>query len=71
MEEIEELNKLELIGTEQFLNALLAVLIAVIGVGIIVRCLVLKQPDCMSLIVEASKSIFARDGPALLKAVTT
>ena len=25
----------------------------------------------MSLIVEASRSIFARDGPALLKAVTT
>ena len=32
MEEIVELNKLELIGTEQFLNALLAVLIAVIGI---------------------------------------
>ena len=38
---------------------------------VIVRCLVLKQPDCMSLIVEASRSIFARDGPVLLKAVTT
>ena len=25
----------------------------------------------MSLIVQASRSIFARDGPALLKAVTT
>ena len=41
------------------------------SVGVIVRCLVLKQPDCMSLIVEASRSIFARDEPALLKAVTT
>ena len=41
------------------------------SVCVIVRCLVLKQPDCMSLIVEASRSIFARDGPALLKAVTT
>ena len=41
------------------------------SVGVIVRCLVLKQPDCMSLIVQASRSIFARDGPALLKAVTT
>ena len=39
--------------------------------GVIVRCLVVKQPDCMSLIVEASRSIFARDGLALLKAVTT
>ena len=51
------------------------VVIAAIGhyrsVGVIVRCLVLKQPDCMSLIVEASRSIFARDGPELLKAVTT
>ena len=35
------------------------------SVGVIVRCLVLKQPDCMSLIVEASRSIFALDGPAL------
>ena len=41
------------------------------SVRVIVRCLVLKQPDCMSLIVEASRSIFARDGPVLLKAVTT
>ena len=39
--------------------------------GVIVRCLVLKQPDCMSLIVQASRSIFARDGPVLLKSVTT
>ena len=38
---------------------------------VIVRCLVLKQPDSMSLIVEAFRSIFARDGLVLLKAVTT
>ena len=35
-------------------------MIAVIGityrsVGVIVRCLILKQPDCMPLIVEAAK----------------
>ena len=40
------------------------------SVGVIVICLVLKQLDCMSVIVEASRSIFARDGLALLKAVT-
>ena len=38
--------------------------------GVIVICLVLRQLDCMSVIVEASRSIFARDGLALLKAVT-
>ena len=37
------------------------------SVGVIVRCLDLKQPDCMSLIVGASRSIFARDEPAPLK----
>ena len=39
--------------------------------GVIVRCLLLKQLDCMSLIVGASRSIFASDETALLKAVTT
>ena len=39
--------------------------------SVIVGCLVLMHPDCMSLIVEASRSIFTRDGPALLKAMTT
>ena len=39
------------------------------SVGVIVRCLVLKQTDCTSLIVEASRSIFARDGPATWQAV--
>ena len=39
--------------------------------GVIVRCLVLKQPDCISLMVEASRSIYARDGPAILKSVRT
>ena len=46
------------------------VVIAVIGIIVIVICLVLKQLDCMSVILEASRSIFARDGLALLKAVT-
>ena len=30
------------------------------SVGVIVRCLVLKQPDCMSLIVEASSHVMDR-----------